>query len=84
MDQAFTILVIILSVTLFIFLVISIVATVFIVKFVRQLRDIAEKGSHIAEKAGELTDTIVDSAKAHSFVTAISGLVGAVKKFKGN
>lgn len=82
MDLAFNIIVIILSVTLFIFLVIGIVAAVFVVKFVGQLRIIAEKGSHIAEKAGELTDTIVDSARTHSFVKAVGGLISTIKKFK--
>lgn len=82
MNVAFEILVIILSLALFVFLVIAIVAIVFVVKLVGQLRDIAEKGSQIAEKAGELTDTIVDSARAHSFLKAIGGLVAAVKKFK--
>jgi predicted PurR-regulated permease PerM len=82
MDVAFNILVIILSTALFIFLVIAIVAIIFVVKLVGQLRNIAEKGSHIADKAGELTDTIVDSAKTHSFIKTVGGLVSAVKKFK--
>ncbi len=82
MDTAFNILVIVLSVTLFIFLVIAIIAAVFVVKFVGQLRVIAARGSHIAEKAGELTDAIVDSARAHSFVKAVGGLVSTIKKFK--
>lgn len=82
MDTAFNILVIILSAALFIFLLIAIVATIFVVKLVRQLRAIAEKGSHIADKAGELTDTIVDSAKTHSFVKAVGGLISTIRKFK--
>lgn len=82
MDIAFNILVIILSSALFIFLVIAIVAAIFVVKLVGQLRNIAEKGSQIAEKASEFTDTIVDSARTHSFLKAIGGLVSAVKGFK--
>ena len=82
MDLAFNILVIILSAALFIFLVIAIVASVFVVKLVGQLRNTAEQGSHIADRAGELTDTIVDSARTHSFLKTVSGLVSAVKGFK--
>lgn len=82
MELAFNILVIILSTALFVFLVIAIVAAVFVVKLVGQLRGIAEQGSHIAEKAGELTDTIVDSAKTHSFIKAVGGLVSTIRKFK--
>lgn len=82
MNLAFEILVIILSAALFVLLVIAIVATVFVVKLVRQLRNIAEKGSQIADKAEELTETIVDGAKTHSFIKTVSGLVSAVKKFK--
>lgn len=82
MDTAFNIIVIILSVTLFVFLVLGIIAVALVVKFVGQLRMIAAKGSHIAEKASELTDTIVDSARTHSFVKAVGGLISTVKKFK--
>lgn len=82
MDTAFNIIVIILSSALFIFLVIAIVATAFVIRLVGQLRDIAAKGNEIAEKASEITDTIVDSARTHSFLKAIGGLVSAVKSFK--
>jgi len=82
MDTAFNILVIILSAALFVFLVIAIVATLFVVRLVKQLREIAAKGNEIAERASEFTETIVDSARTHSFLKAIGGLVSAVKGFK--
>ena len=82
MDTAFNILVIILSTALFVLLVIAIVATIFVMRLVNQLRGIAAKGNEIAEKASEFTDTIVDSARTHSFLKAIGGIVSAVKGFK--
>ena len=82
MQEAFNIIVIILSSALFVFLVLGIIAAVFIVKLVKQLRSIAESGKHIASQAENLTSNIVQSAATGSFISAVGKLVSVIKKFK--
>ena len=82
MENAFNIIVLILSGSLFVFLVLAIIATVYVVKLVKQLRSIAESGKHIASQAENLTSNIVQSAATGSFISAVSKLVSVIKKFK--
>ena len=80
--DAFQILVIILSSVLGVFLVLAIIAVIFILKLIKELRAIAEKGNAIALKAESLTTTLVDSVSTSHFLKAFTGLVSAVRKFK--
>lgn len=80
--DAFQILVIILSSVLGVFLVLAIIAVIFILKLIKELRAIAEKGNAIALKAESLTTTLVDSVSTSHFLKAVTGLVSAVRKFK--
>ena len=82
MENAFNIIVLILSGSLFVFLVLAIIATVYVVKLVKQLRSIAESGKHIASQAENLTSNIVQSAATGSFISAVGKLVSVIKKFK--
>ncbi len=86
MEHAFDILVIVLSIVLFILLVVAIIATIFIVKLVRSLRKIAEKGVHIADKVEQTAESIKESANVAGLVRAageVVTLVGNSKKRKG-
>jgi biopolymer transport protein ExbB/TolQ len=84
-DTALHILVIILSVTLFISLVISIVAGVFIIKFIKTLRQIADKGEHLVDSAEATVNNIRHNVSAagllHSF-TQVVKFMSNVKKGK--
>ena len=68
MNTAFDVIVIILSVTLFIFLVLSIIVLSLVYKLVSQLRVIVAKGEHIVDNAEELADTLRRNAGAVSIV----------------
>ena len=62
--DAFQILVIILSILLGVFLVISIVVGVLTYKLVKSLRDIAAKGGAIVDRAEEIGQTLAKNAGA--------------------
>lgn len=64
MNTAFDVIAIILSSFLFIFLVLSTVAIVTVLKLVKSLRSVVAKGEHIVDNAEELTDTLRRNAGA--------------------
>ncbi|MBQ3469692.1 hypothetical protein IJH16_01835 [Candidatus Saccharibacteria bacterium] len=68
MELATWILVVILSVTLFIFLVIGIILLIKLIKIANGAQEIVEKGQHIADK----TDDVVENIKG---MTSVGGLV---------
>ncbi len=80
MEQAFHILVIILSAALFVLLVLAIIATVFVVKLVKKLRGIVEVGDSIAHKAERAVDNVAASVSATNIITTIGKIVSFVKK----
>ena len=82
MNEAFNIIVIILSLALAVFLTVAIVAVVFVVKLVKQLRAIAASGQHIASQAEDLTTSVVQSVSTGSLIRSVTGLVSAIRKFK--
>ncbi len=80
--NAYDILVIILSVTLFILLVISIVVGIFVAKLVKSLRRIADKGVLIADKAEVTMNSIQESANIAGLARVIGGFMGMFSKSK--
>lgn len=80
--NAYDILVIILSVTLFILLIISIVVGIFVFKLVKSLRRIADKGVLIADKAEATMSSIQESANIAGMARVIGGFMGMFNKSK--
>lgn len=68
MNTAFDILVVVLSCLLGIFLVLSIIAVVLILKLVRALREIVAKGEHLVDSAEVISETLRRNAGAVSMV----------------
>lgn len=64
MEQAFNILVVILSSLLAIFLIIAIIVGVLVYKLVKSVRQVVDKGEHLVASAGEFTDTFRRNATA--------------------
>lgn len=81
-EHAFDILVIILSTALFILLIISIVAGVFIVKLVKALRHIAEKGALIADKAEQTVESLQYNANIAGMANAFKSIFSLFRKSK--
>lgn len=68
MNTAFDVIVIILSVFLFIYLVLSVVVLSMVLKLVKSLRAVVAKGEHIVDSAEELTDTLRRNAGAVNLI----------------
>jgi hypothetical protein len=81
-EHAFDILVIVLSVALFILLIIAIVASIFIIKLVKSLRHIADRGVLIVDKAEETVDTIRQSASVAGVANALGSIAALFRKSK--
>ncbi len=84
-DTALHVLVIILSATLLVSLVVSIVAGVYLVKFIKTLRQIADKGEHLVDSAEATVNNIRHNVSAagllHSFTQVVKFMTN-VKKGK--
>jgi cell division septal protein FtsQ len=76
MNTAFNIIVIILSATLFVFLVLSIVVMGMVVKLMQTLRQIVAKGEQLVDSAGEISDALRRNAGAVNIVRLLMGFVG--------
>ncbi|GAC1392050.1 MAG: hypothetical protein NVSMB46_06730 [Candidatus Saccharimonadales bacterium] len=63
MDTAERVIAIILSSTLAIFLLLGIIALIFVIKIIFKIRKVADKVEHIADKAGAIGD-IIERASA--------------------
>lgn len=74
MELAFEIIVIILSVSLFVLLVISIIIGVLAVKLIKTLREVAEKGDHLVDTADQIGTNLKQRA-------GVAGMLGMLAKF---
>ena len=75
MDTASWIIMIILAVTLFIFLLLSIIVLVKIMKLIKEARHFIETGQEVADKASGVASNLYD-------MTLVGGLTGLVKKIR--
>lgn len=75
MNTAFEVLVVILSVTLFIYLLLSIVVLTLVIKLVASLRMVVAKGEHLVDTAGEITETIRKNAGAVGLVKLLMSFI---------
>lgn len=79
-DTALKILVIVLSAILAISLIISIVAGILLIKFVKLLRGIAEKGEQFVDSAEETVVTFRQNIGAAGLIRSMTQLVKFVNK----
>lgn len=82
MTDAFSVIVIILSVTLFVFLILAIILIVYIIRLVKMLRLLADKGENLVNKAEEISEGIRESAQAVSLLRIVSTAVRLISKAK--
>ena len=82
MNTAFDVLVIVLSCLLGIFLIISIVAAILVVKLVGSIRAIVAKGEQIVDSAEALSETLREHASAVSIVKLVTNLVSGMSGSK--
>lgn len=82
MNTTFDILVIVLSCLLALFLVLSIISAVLVLKLVKALRAIVAKGEHIVDSAEALTDTLRANAGAVGILRLIMKFVTSMNKSK--
>lgn len=80
--DAFEILVIVLSILLGIFLVLSIVVVSMVIGLVKALRDIVAKGEHLVDSAEQLAQTLKKNAGAAAILKTLMGFVTKVSKSK--
>ncbi|MFZ1249304.1 MAG: hypothetical protein WAQ24_03195 [Candidatus Saccharimonadales bacterium] len=81
--DAFEIIVVVLSVLLGIFLVISIVTAVLVYKLVKTLREVAAKGGALVDRAEELGQTFAKNAGAVGIIKLLMKFVATATKLKG-
>ena len=82
MEQAFDIIVVILSVSLFVFLVIGVIATVLMIKLIKSLRAVVDKGEALVDKAEAIGESIRENASAVGLVSLLTKMVSLVGKSK--
>lgn len=82
MNTTFDILVIVLSSLLGIFLIISIVLAVLVVKLVKSLREVVAKGEHLVDSAEEIGETLRRNAGAVGVLRLLMKFVSTVNKAK--
>jgi len=81
---SYDILVIILSITLAIFLILSIIALTKVLKLLKSLQTIATKGEEVMDSAKQLSDTLAQNAGAAGMLKMLMRFVaGANGKNKG-
>lgn len=74
-ENAYDILVIVLSIVLFIFLVVSIVVALLVAKLVASVRHIIDKGVLIADKAESAVDSLQRSASVAGAAKLLGGFL---------
>lgn len=82
MDSASETLLIIVSSTLAVFLVVSVVALIFFIKLLSQLRRIAAKAENVAESVESAAETFERSAKPIAVLKLVSNIVDGAAKFR--
>lgn len=82
MNTTFDILVIVLSCLLAIFLIISIVSAVLLLKLVKALRTIVAKGEHLVDSAEALGETLKRNAGAVSILRLVMKFMSVINKSK--
>ncbi len=80
MNGAEQIIAIILSSFLAIFLILSIVALVFTIKLIKQLRNIVEHAENIAEKAEAVTELVGKTAGPVAIGKLLFGIIDSVRE----
>jgi hypothetical protein len=82
MNTTFDILVIVLSVLLGLFLILSIIATILILKLVKSLRAVAAKGEHLVDSAEEIGETLRKNAGAVGMIRMLIKFMNTLNKVK--
>jgi hypothetical protein len=82
MNTTFDILVIVLSCLLGLFLILSIISAVLVLKLVKSLRNIVAKGEHLVDSAEMLGETLKRNAGAVGILRLVMKFVGAMNKGK--
>jgi len=82
MNTTFDVLVIVLSCLLALFLIISIISAVLVLKLIKALRSIVAKGEHLVDSAEALGDTLKANAGAVGILRLVMKFVSAVNKSK--
>jgi hypothetical protein len=82
MNTAFDILVIVLSCLLGIFLILSIISAVLVLKLVKSLRQVVAKGEQLVDGAEELAETFKRNAGAVGILRLVMKFVSAMNKAK--
>ena len=82
MNTTFDILVIVLSCLLAIFLILSIISAVLVLKLVKALRAIVAKGEHLVDSAEAIGDTLKANAGAVGILRLVMKFVSAMNKAK--
>ena len=82
MNTTFDVLVIVLSCLLALFLVISIISAVLVLKLVKSLRQIVAKGEHLVDSAEELGETLRRNAGAVGILRLVMKFVASMNKSK--
>ena len=80
--DAYEILVIILSVTLAVFLILSIIAVSMILKLLSSVRKVVAKGEDLVDTATELGETLKRNAGAAGLLRVLMNFVGSMNKPK--
>ncbi|MEJ0073617.1 MAG: hypothetical protein WDN27_06140 [Candidatus Saccharibacteria bacterium] len=83
MNTTFDILVIVLSCLLGLFLILSIIVVVLVLKLISSLRKVVAKGEHLVDSAGELGETLRRNAGAVGMVKMIMKFLTTINKMKG-
>ncbi len=78
--MAFNILVIVLSCLLGIFLILSIITAVLVMKLMRSLREIVAKGEHLVDSAEAIGEVLRRNAAAAGVVKLLLSFMGNARK----
>jgi biopolymer transport protein ExbB/TolQ len=82
MNTTFDILVIVLSCLLALFLILSIISAVLVLKLVKSLRQIVAKGEHLVDSAEELGETLRRNAGAVGILRLVMKFIASMNKSK--
>jgi hypothetical protein len=82
MNTTFDVLVIVLSCLLALFLIISIISAVLVMKLIKSLRLIVAKGEHLVDSAEAIGETFKRNAGAVSILRLVMKFAGIINKSK--
>lgn len=82
MNTTFDVLVIVLSCLLGLFLILSIVVAVLVIKLVRSVRRIVAKGEHLVDNAESAAEMFRNAAAPASLMRSVMSIIDAVTKHK--